>query len=337
MAVVSLAPPLIIQVLNNAGQPNVGGSVLTQVGGLNYPTYQDSAGSIALPNPIPLNSRGEISNAAGVSSQLFLVHGQIYTMIVYDAAGNQLYTATYVPASATAADITNLQSQITAFATSITTGSLTVTGATTLGALTVGAITGSGAINIGSNTLTCGAITATGETLSGNLAMGGNSITGALNGTFTGTVTAAAFSSGAPNAASFLTSGITASGSVVNFNTSGTSSGSGITNSAGTITLANIGTYDVTFSGAFQQPSGSLNIDTNIYFGGTANTIVGPVSGNGQRLLIAGANGAVYALETMRALVITSATNQTLNVSSALAFSGNYEALAGCYIVVAQR
>jgi hypothetical protein len=337
MAVVSLAPPIILQFFDNLGRPAAGGSVLTQVGGLNYPTYQDSAGSIALPNPIPLNSRGEISNAAGISSQLFLVHGQIYTFTLFDANGNQLNSAVYVPANATAGDIANLQAQIAAFATSITTGSLTVTGSTTLGALSVGAITGTGALNLGSNTLTCGAITATGETLSGPLAMGGNPITGVTNLTATGTITAAAFSSGAPNAASFLTSGITSSGSVVNFNTSGTSSGSGITNSAGTITLANIGTYDVTFSGSFQQPSGSLNIDTNIYFGGTANTIVGPVSGNGQRLLIAGANGAVYALETMRALVITSATNQTLNVSSALAFSGNYEALAGCYIIVAQR
>ncbi|HWY26261.1 MAG TPA: hypothetical protein VNX47_15155, partial [Nevskia sp.] len=115
-ATVSLTPPLILQFFNNAGQPNAGGSVLTQVGGINYPTYQDTGGSIALPNPIPLNSRGEISNAAGVSSQLFLVHGQIYTFTIYDANGNQIGMAASVPAIATAADIASLQAQITAFA-----------------------------------------------------------------------------------------------------------------------------------------------------------------------------------------------------------------------------
>jgi hypothetical protein len=336
MATVSLSPPLILQFFGNNGAPLAGGSVLTQVGGVNYPTYQDSGGSIALPNPIPLNSRGEISNSSGISQQLFLVHGQTYTMTLYDALGNQIDQATYVPATATAGDITSLQAQITAFATSFTTASLTVTGSSTLGAVSCGAITSTGNFTNGSNTLTTGAITAASETLSGNLAVTGT-VTGSSTASFTGVVTAAGFSSTAVNAASFLTSGITSSGSVVGFNTNGTLSGSGITNSAGTITLANAGTYDVMFSGAFQQPSGSLNIDTNIYFGGTANTIVGPVSGNGQRLLIAGANGAVYALESMRAVVITTAANQTLTVNSALSFSGNYEALAGCYLTVAQR
>jgi hypothetical protein len=331
-ATVSLAPPIILQFFNNLGQPAAGGSVLTQVGGLNYPTYQDSGGSTALPNPIPLNARGEISNAAGVSSQLFLVHGQVYTFTLFDANGNQLNSALYVPASATAGDITNLQAQITAFATSITTASLTVTGTSTLGA-----INGSGPVNLGSNTLTCGAITATGETLSGNLAMGGNSITGAANGTFSGTVTAGNFVSTAINAASFLSSAATSSGNVVNFDTNGTSAGSGITNSAGTITFANAGTYDVTFTGTFKQPTAAINIDTGIFFGGTANTIVGPVTGNTQRLEIAGANGAVFTPASMRAIVITTAANQTLTVNSTLAFSGTYDAEARCYITIAQR
>lgn len=93
---VSASPVPILQFFNNAGQPNVGGSVLTQVGGVNTATYQDSGGSIPLPNPIPLNSRGEISNATGLSCQLFLQVGVVYTFTIFDAAGNQIGQATYV-------------------------------------------------------------------------------------------------------------------------------------------------------------------------------------------------------------------------------------------------
>jgi hypothetical protein len=334
---VNLTLPTTLQFFDNQGRFAAGGSVLTQVGGVNAATYQDSAGATPLPNPIPLNSRGEISNAAGATCQLYLTAGSIYVFTVYDAAGNVLDSFTAMIGSASSADIANLQSQITGFATSFTTGSLTVTGTSSLGAVSCGAITGTGAINIGSNTLTCGAITATGETLSGNLAMGGNSITGALNITATGTISAAAFSTTTPNAASFYTSGVTSSGNVVNFNTNGTSSGSGISNSAGTVTLTNVGTYDVIFGGTLFQVTSALNIDTGLYFGGTANSIVGPVSGNTQRVLIAGANGAVYCPMSMRAIVTTNAANQTVNVSSTLSFSGTYEAVAGCYLTVAQR
>lgn len=93
---VSLSPSPILQFFNNSGQPNAGGSVLTQVGGINYPTYQDPNGNTPLPNPIPLNSRGEVSNASGVSSQLFLEVGQTYAYTLYDADGNQLDQANYV-------------------------------------------------------------------------------------------------------------------------------------------------------------------------------------------------------------------------------------------------
>jgi hypothetical protein len=98
MAAVAPCPPTILQFFNNAGQFNIGGSVLTQVGGVNYPTYQDAAGTIPLPNPIPLNSRGEISNASGVSCQLFLAQGVAYTFTLFDASGNQLNQATYTVA-----------------------------------------------------------------------------------------------------------------------------------------------------------------------------------------------------------------------------------------------
>ena len=90
MTTVFRAPPTVLQFFNNAGLPNVNGTVLTQVGGVNYPTYQDAAGTIALPNPIPLNSRGEVSNVSGQSCQLFLVSGVTYTFTLYDAAGNQI-------------------------------------------------------------------------------------------------------------------------------------------------------------------------------------------------------------------------------------------------------
>jgi len=93
---VTIAPAPILQFFNNLGAPNVGGSILTQVGGLNYATYQDSAGTVPLPNPIPLNSRGEISNAAGISCQLFLDNSATYTFTLFDVNGNQLNQSTSV-------------------------------------------------------------------------------------------------------------------------------------------------------------------------------------------------------------------------------------------------
>lgn len=96
MTSVVISPVAIQFFWNNQGQPNVGGSILTQVGGINTATYQDSAGAIPLPNPIPLNTRGEISNAAGISCQLFLTAGVTYTFTMYDAYGNQLNQAQYV-------------------------------------------------------------------------------------------------------------------------------------------------------------------------------------------------------------------------------------------------
>lgn len=105
---VGATPPPILQFFDNAGNPNAGGSVLTQVGGVNYPTYEDSGGTTPLPNPIPLNSRGEISNASGVSSQLFLVSGVTYTFTVYDVNGNVIDTASSVTAPLTAVPASSL-------------------------------------------------------------------------------------------------------------------------------------------------------------------------------------------------------------------------------------
>lgn len=96
MTTLVACPTPILQFFDNQGNPAVGGSVLTQVGGVNYPTYQDVNGTTALPNPIPLNSRGEISTAAGTSAQLFLEPNTVYTFTLYDANGNQLNQGAYV-------------------------------------------------------------------------------------------------------------------------------------------------------------------------------------------------------------------------------------------------
>lgn len=89
---VTLSPLPILQFFDNTGKPAVGGTLLTQVGGVNYATYSDAGGTTALPNPIPLNSRGEISTAAGASSELFLEDNVTYTFTLKDADGNQLWS-----------------------------------------------------------------------------------------------------------------------------------------------------------------------------------------------------------------------------------------------------
>lgn len=96
---VALSPSPILQFFDNLGRPAVGGSVLTQVGGVNYPTYSDNTGATALPNPIPLNSRGEVSTAAGTSVSLFLQSGVSYTFTLSDRDGNQLWSASNISSS----------------------------------------------------------------------------------------------------------------------------------------------------------------------------------------------------------------------------------------------
>jgi len=96
MATGVACPNPILQFFNNAGQPAAGGSVLTQVGGVNTATYQDFGLTTPLPNPIPLNSRGEVSDAGGISRQIFLTPNTVYTFTLSDSNGNQLNQATYV-------------------------------------------------------------------------------------------------------------------------------------------------------------------------------------------------------------------------------------------------
>lgn len=96
MVNVVACPMPILAFLNNQGQPNAGGTLLTQVGSVNFPTYSDSAGTDPLPNPIPLNSRGEVSTANGISSQLFVVPNTIYAFTLFDSGGNQIDSFGYV-------------------------------------------------------------------------------------------------------------------------------------------------------------------------------------------------------------------------------------------------
>lgn len=130
MTVVALAPQPILQFLDNSGAPAAGGSVLTQVGGVNQTTWQDSGATTPLPNPIPLNSRGEISNASGVSCQLFLQVGVAYTFTLFDKHGHQLNQASYTAAAGVSlrsvdvlqygADPSGLTDSTTAFANACT-------------------------------------------------------------------------------------------------------------------------------------------------------------------------------------------------------------------------
>jgi parallel beta-helix repeat protein len=99
MAAFVLCPNPVLQFFDNNGNPAVGGSVLTQVGGVNFPTYSDSAGMTPLPNPIPLNSRGEVSTSTGASSQCLLAANTTYTFTLKDAAGNTLWVEPYVNGS----------------------------------------------------------------------------------------------------------------------------------------------------------------------------------------------------------------------------------------------
>jgi hypothetical protein len=96
MAILVACPPPVLQFFDNSGKPAVNGSVLTQVGGVNTPTYADSAGITPLPNPIPLNSRGEVSDSSGTTRQIFLTPNTAYQFALFDANGNQIWSQQYI-------------------------------------------------------------------------------------------------------------------------------------------------------------------------------------------------------------------------------------------------
>lgn len=99
-----LAPTPILQFFDNAGKPMVGGSLLLQVGAIDTAGYSDVGLTTALPNPIILNSRGEVATSAGTSAQLFLTPATTYTFTLSDANGNQIWQATTVTGSLASGD-----------------------------------------------------------------------------------------------------------------------------------------------------------------------------------------------------------------------------------------
>ncbi|CAB4121203.1 Right handed beta helix region [uncultured Caudovirales phage] len=93
MPTVNLSPTPIIQFFGNDGLPLAGGTLLTQVGGVNYPTWSEFTGTTQLPNPIVLNARGEVATNTGSSTPLWIQPGYAYTYTLKDAAGNPIWTA----------------------------------------------------------------------------------------------------------------------------------------------------------------------------------------------------------------------------------------------------
>lgn len=193
---VAQSPTPILQFLSNAGLMNVGGSLLTQVGGVNYPTWQDAAALTPLPNPIPLNSRGEISNSSGVSVPLYLAQGVVYQFTLFDAQGNQIWVDDNVVAQGTSA-----------------TGQMTDEGPFTAGATFTGSIAGTA--------LTVSGVTGTiaiGQTLVGAGVTSGTTITGGAGTAWTvsASQTVASEAMGAASSTQFVP-GVTTSLTLLGF------------------------------------------------------------------------------------------------------------------------
>jgi hypothetical protein len=91
--VVALVQDPILRFTDNTGNPLVGGTLYTTVGGIAFPTWSDSLGTIQNTNPIVLNARGEIGTNTGVSSPLFVAPNVSYTFILSDANGNLIWSA----------------------------------------------------------------------------------------------------------------------------------------------------------------------------------------------------------------------------------------------------
>lgn len=108
------APVQILRYCDNRGNPLVGGQLLTQVGGVNTAVYSDQGLTTPLPNPVILNSRGEVATAAGASSQMFMPLNVVYTFTLSDSSGNQIWVASYVNGSQLSAE------EVAALAASVT-------------------------------------------------------------------------------------------------------------------------------------------------------------------------------------------------------------------------
>lgn len=91
---VTISADPILQFLGSDGKPLVGGMLTTLVGGLPYPTWGDAAAQFELPNPIILNSRGEVCNQTGQSTPLYVQTNTAYTYLLQDSLGNTIWTGT---------------------------------------------------------------------------------------------------------------------------------------------------------------------------------------------------------------------------------------------------
>lgn len=111
MTTVSLSPAPILQFFDNDGVELNNGTLLTQVAGTNYPTWSEPTGTVALPNPILLNSRGEVATQVGTSSPLYLDPSVSYTFSLADASGNPIWTQPNVTAPVTQAGVPALITQ----------------------------------------------------------------------------------------------------------------------------------------------------------------------------------------------------------------------------------
>jgi hypothetical protein len=113
MTTVALTQDPILQFFSTStGAPLAGGTLLTQVGGVNYPTYSDAAGTVPLPNPIVLNSRGEVATNAGDSTPLYTVPNVAYTYTLSDSLGNVIWTAPNITTAPSAAILAVLTQQV---------------------------------------------------------------------------------------------------------------------------------------------------------------------------------------------------------------------------------
>ena len=134
--------------------------------------------------------------------------------------------------------------------------------------------------------------------------------------------------------ANFYSAADTTSGTIVNFSGATGQNGANFSVVAGAIVIATPGIYNVEAMVSWYSTG---NQSPRLFFGGTANTIIGPNSAaNGFLNQNAGTNGAVYATGTIKAKVRTTLPNQTINVQSSLTLSAGFLIRQGAQLLIDQ-
>jgi hypothetical protein len=103
--VVSVLGDIVSGWKDNNNLPLIGGMLLTQASGVNYPTYIEPTGTVANTNPIILNNRGEIATSSGTSVPLYVQQNIAYTFTLFDSLGNQIWATPAITAPATIAGV----------------------------------------------------------------------------------------------------------------------------------------------------------------------------------------------------------------------------------------